>query len=139
MYPSLHVVQLDELPEEQLEQERSHIWHVEVVLSKYESLGQYSIHLPFERTGREAGQVRQEEDEKGDEHVEQSGKQGSQVPLTGTVLPGQEIWQVPRMANNGTGHLLHVSEVEIHSVHEGSQAKMISSTCDDRTHLDMYH
>jgi hypothetical protein len=122
IYPSGQVVH-PLLPDaEQLEQLGSQDWQVEEMVSKYADLGQYSIHLPLDNTGRLAGHVRHDDEDRGVEQVAQSEEQGRQVPLVGNEPEGQVWMHFPFEAESGGGHVVHVEEVVWHSEQEESQA-----------------
>ena len=78
------------------------------------------MHRPFERMGRDEGQVVQDEAE-GEEQVAQSGWHVAQVPLSDRAPDGQEVIQLPPDAKAGETQRVHESEVPIHSAHPDEQ------------------
>ena len=87
--------------------EESQVLQEEEELSKYVPFSQYSKQRPLASTGRDEGQVRQDE-ELDPEHVAQSGEQERQVPFEATELEGQSDTHAPLEAKDGVAHLVQV-------------------------------
>lgn len=83
---------------EQLEQEESHVWHVEDVLSKYWDLLQVGRHRPFVRTGRSGGQLLHWLNE-APEQLAQSGWHVRHDPDELNVLEGHVETHLPSEAS----------------------------------------
>ena len=77
------------------------------------------------RTGRPAGQVRQDVDESGWEHVAQSGAQHWQVPFEAIEFEGHESTHVPDVAKPEV-HRVQVVAEPTQVAQVASQAKRLS-------------